>query len=122
MKNLAGMAIFARVVEERSFSAAARRLGLSKSMVSKEVTRLEQALGARLLNRTTRKLSLTEIGAAFYEPCARRKRRRRSFWWDGCTQSRVACCGSRRRWRSARCTSRPRCRSSSHNIPTFAST
>lgn len=71
MKNLAGMAIFARVVEERSFSAAARRLGLSKSMVSKEVTRLEQALGARLLNRTTRKLSLTEIGAAFYEPCAR---------------------------------------------------
>ena len=71
MKNLAGMAIFARVVEERSFSAAARRLGLSKSMVSKEVTRLEQALGARLLNRTTRKLSLTEIGAAFYEPCDR---------------------------------------------------
>jgi DNA-binding transcriptional LysR family regulator len=71
MKNLTGMAIFARVVEERSFSAAARRLGLSKSMVSKEVTRLEQALGVRLLNRTTRKLSLTEIGAAFYEPCAR---------------------------------------------------
>ncbi|HKU85726.1 MAG TPA: LysR family transcriptional regulator [Casimicrobiaceae bacterium] len=71
MKNLAGMAIFARVVEERSFSAAARRLGLSKSMVSKEVTKLEHSLGVRLLNRTTRKLSLTEIGATFYEPCAR---------------------------------------------------
>jgi DNA-binding transcriptional LysR family regulator len=71
MKNLAGMAIFAHVVEERSFSAAARRLGLSKSMVSKEVTKLEHNLGARLLNRTTRKLSLTEIGAAFYESCAR---------------------------------------------------
>jgi DNA-binding transcriptional LysR family regulator len=71
MKNLAGMAIFAHVVEARSFSAAAQRLGMSKSMVSKEVTKLERNLGARLLNRTTRKLSLTEIGAAFYESCAR---------------------------------------------------
>ena len=71
MKNLVGMAIFARVAEAKSFSEAARRLGLSKSMVSKEVAKLEKALGARLLNRTTRKLSLTEIGAAFYEHCAR---------------------------------------------------
>jgi DNA-binding transcriptional LysR family regulator len=71
MKNLVGMAIFAKVAEARSFSEAARRLGLSKSMVSKEVARLEQSLGARLLNRTTRKLSLTEVGAAFYEHCAR---------------------------------------------------
>ena len=71
MKNLVGMAIFARVVEANGFSEAARRLGLSKSLVSKEVTKLEKSLGARLLNRTTRKLSLTEIGAAFYEHCAR---------------------------------------------------
>ena len=71
MKNLLGMAIFARVAEAKSFSEAARRLGLSKSMVSKEVAKLERSLGARLLNRTTRKLSLTEIGAAFYEHCAR---------------------------------------------------
>lgn len=71
MKNLIGMAIFAKVAEAKSFSEAARRLGLSKSMVSKEVTKLEKSLGARLLNRTTRKLSLTEIGAAFYEHCAR---------------------------------------------------
>jgi DNA-binding transcriptional LysR family regulator len=71
MKNLAGMAVFAKVAEARSFSEAARRLGLSKSMVSKEVARLEKSLGARLLNRTTRKLSLTEVGAAFYEHCAR---------------------------------------------------
>ncbi|MBK6602311.1 MAG: LysR family transcriptional regulator [Betaproteobacteria bacterium] len=70
MKNLIGMAIFARVVEARSFSKAAQRLGLSKSMVSKELAKLERSLGARLLNRTTRKLSLTEIGAAFYEHCA----------------------------------------------------
>jgi DNA-binding transcriptional LysR family regulator len=71
MKNLVGMAIFAKVAEVKSFSEAARRLSLSKSLVSKEVTKLEKSLGARLLNRTTRKLSLTEIGAAFYEHCAR---------------------------------------------------
>ncbi|HZD24646.1 MAG TPA: LysR family transcriptional regulator, partial [Alphaproteobacteria bacterium] len=53
------------------FTAAARSLGLSKSAVSKQVARLEDRLGARLLNRTTRKLSLTEVGEAFYERCAR---------------------------------------------------
>ncbi len=71
MMKLEGMGIFARVAEAKSFSGAARRLGVSKSLVSKEVTRLEKALGARLLNRTTRQLSLTEFGAAFYEHCAR---------------------------------------------------
>jgi DNA-binding transcriptional LysR family regulator len=71
MKDLIGMAIFARVAEVRSFSLAARRLNLSKSVVSKHVSKLEKSLGARLLNRTTRSLSLTEIGAAFYEHCAR---------------------------------------------------
>jgi DNA-binding transcriptional LysR family regulator len=71
MLNLVGMGIFARVVEAKGFSAAARRLGISKSVVSKEVSKLEKSLGARLLNRTTRKLSLTEVGAAFYEHCAR---------------------------------------------------
>jgi DNA-binding transcriptional LysR family regulator len=68
--DLAGMEIFARVVEARSFSAAARRLNVSASVVSKCVTRMEQALGVRLLNRTTRSISLTEIGAAFYARCA----------------------------------------------------
>jgi DNA-binding transcriptional LysR family regulator len=71
MEEVAGMAIFARVVEASSFSAAARRLGLSKAAVSKHVARLERRLGARLLNRTTRRLSLTEVGRAFYEHCAR---------------------------------------------------
>lgn len=71
MDNLAEMAVFAKVVEAKGFSAAARSLGISKSAVSKQVTKLEQALGARLLNRTTRHLSLTEIGAAVYEHCAR---------------------------------------------------
>lgn len=64
------MEIFARVVEARSFSGAARRLNVSTSVVSKCVTRMEQALGVRLLNRTTRSISLTEIGQAFYARCA----------------------------------------------------
>jgi DNA-binding transcriptional LysR family regulator len=71
MDDLARMAIFARVVEEKSFSAAARRLDLSKSLVSKQITQLEKSVGARLLNRTTRALSVTEAGALFYEHCAR---------------------------------------------------
>ncbi len=71
MEDLAAMAVFARVVESRGFSAAARQLGLTKSAVSKQVSRLETSLGARLLNRTTRALSLTEAGGAVYEHCAR---------------------------------------------------
>lgn len=71
MDHLSGMAVFAKVVEARSFTAAAEQLGLSKSAVSKQVSRLEDRLGIRLLNRTTRRLSLTEAGAAYYERCAR---------------------------------------------------
>jgi DNA-binding transcriptional LysR family regulator len=69
--RLTGMAVFARVVEAHSFTAAARQLGMSKSAVSKAVAGLEDRLGARLLNRTTRRLSLTEVGRAFYERSAR---------------------------------------------------
>jgi len=71
MKHLCEMAIFAKVVEAKSFSAAARHLNLTKSAVSKQVSRLENALGVRLLNRTTRTLSLTGEGSAVYEHCAR---------------------------------------------------
>src|SRR5687768_11890156 len=68
--DLSGMEVFARVVEARSFSGAARRLGVSKSVVSKHITRIEKTLGVRLLNRTTRRLSLSEVGTTFYESCA----------------------------------------------------
>jgi len=68
--DLTGMEIFVRVVEARSFSGAARRLNVSTSVVSKCVTRMEQSLGVRLLNRTTRSIGLTEIGSAFYARCA----------------------------------------------------
>lgn len=71
MEDLQRMAIFARVVEEKSFSGAARHLGLSKSLVSKQITQLERSIGARLLNRTTRALSVTEAGAILYEHCSR---------------------------------------------------
>lgn len=65
------MAVFARVVEAGSFSEAARRSGTSRSAISKAVAKLEKSLGAHLLNRTTRHLSLTEIGASVAEHCRR---------------------------------------------------
>jgi DNA-binding transcriptional LysR family regulator len=71
MEDLERMAIFARVVEAKSFSEAARQLNLSKSLVSKQITELEKSIGARLLNRTTRALSLTDAGAVFFEHCAK---------------------------------------------------
>jgi len=71
MLDLNLMRTFARVVEAESFAEAARRLETSRSVVSKAVAKLEKALGARLLNRTTRHLSLTEIGAAVAEHCTR---------------------------------------------------
>jgi DNA-binding transcriptional LysR family regulator len=71
LENLEGMMTFAKVVETRSFSAAADMLNTSKSQVSKQISLLESALGVRLLQRTTRRMSLTEIGAAYYEHCVR---------------------------------------------------
>lgn len=67
LDSLTDIAVFVQVVDSGSFTAAADRLAISKSVVSKYVTRLENQLGARLLNRTTRRLSLTEVGRVFYE-------------------------------------------------------
>ncbi|HTA88873.1 MAG TPA: LysR substrate-binding domain-containing protein [Polyangiaceae bacterium] len=65
--DLNHVAIFTRVVELESFTAAANDLGLPKSSVSRTVSRLEEELGVRLLQRTTRKLHLTDTGHAYYE-------------------------------------------------------
>jgi DNA-binding transcriptional LysR family regulator len=64
--TLTGIRVFCRVVELKSFAAAARQLGLSAAMVSKHVMQLERRLGNRLLNRSSRHLSLTEAGAAYH--------------------------------------------------------
>jgi len=66
-ETLGDIAIFAAVVREGSFTRAADKLELSASQVSKCVNRLERTLGARLLQRTTRRLRLTEAGSALYE-------------------------------------------------------
>jgi DNA-binding transcriptional LysR family regulator len=71
MDRLVSLTVFTKVVERGGFSAAARRLNMSTSMVSAHVQALEQHLGARLLNRTTRKISLTEVGKAYYESSSR---------------------------------------------------
>ena len=71
MMKLDGIATFVAVAEAGSISEAARRLRLSKSVVSERLAELERSLGASLVHRTTRKLSLTEDGAAFLERAAR---------------------------------------------------
>jgi len=67
MDRLTSLTVFGQVVECGGFSAAGRRLNMSVTMVSNHIQSLEDRLGARLLNRTTRKVSLTEIGKSYYE-------------------------------------------------------
>jgi DNA-binding transcriptional LysR family regulator len=69
MDRLASMTVFTRVVEVKSFTTAAKLLGISRAMASKHVQDLEHHLNIRLLNRTTRTLSLTDAGATFYDRC-----------------------------------------------------
>jgi DNA-binding transcriptional LysR family regulator len=69
MNRLLEAEVFVRVVEDGSLTAAARRLGMTTSYASKLVTRLEERLGSQLLIRTTRKLTLTDTGRAYYERC-----------------------------------------------------
>jgi len=69
MDSFAEIGVFTRVVDAHSFTSAARSLGLTPSGVSRAISRLERRLGVRLLQRTTRSLSLTDDGAAYYERC-----------------------------------------------------
>jgi DNA-binding transcriptional LysR family regulator len=70
MDRVTSMTAFATVVSIGSFAGAAQRLKMSPAMVTNHVRSLEERLGARLLNRTTRKLSLTEAGRSYYDQCA----------------------------------------------------
>jgi DNA-binding transcriptional LysR family regulator len=69
MDRLTSLTAFVRVVDSGGFSAAGRRLNMSTTMVSNHIQSLEDRLGARLLHRTTRKVSLTEVGKAYYDRC-----------------------------------------------------
>jgi len=69
MQDLNDLFYFAKVVECGGFMAAGRKFGLPKSRLSRRVAELESRLGVRLLQRTTRKLALTEVGASYYEHC-----------------------------------------------------
>ena len=67
MDKVMSMRVFSAVAKNSSFSDAARKLSISKAMASKHIQNLENSLGVRLFNRTTRKLNLTEVGNAYYE-------------------------------------------------------
>ena len=69
MPDLNGMMLFAAVVRAKGFSQAARETGLPKSTISRKVAQLEEQLGVRLLQRDTRNLSLTQVGALFFQHC-----------------------------------------------------
>jgi DNA-binding transcriptional LysR family regulator len=69
MDRLTSLTAFVRVVDSGGFSAAGRKLNMSTTMVSNHIQSLEDRLGARLLHRTTRKVSLTEVGKAYYDRC-----------------------------------------------------
>lgn len=71
MPNFRSMAAFAEVIEAGTFTAAAKRLGVAKSAVSKQISDLEQELGTVLLHRTTRRVTPTEAGIRYYEGCIR---------------------------------------------------
>src|SRR5271154_6529309 len=71
MDRVTSLTVFVQVVDNGGVAGAARRLNMSTTMVSSHVQALESRLGARLLNRTTRKVALTDTGAAYYERCTR---------------------------------------------------
>jgi DNA-binding transcriptional LysR family regulator len=69
MEDLNDLALFAKVVEHKGFSAAGKQLGIPKSRLSRHIARLEARLGVRLLQRTSRRLTVTSVGQLFYERC-----------------------------------------------------
>lgn len=80
-ERLKGIEVFVSTADAGSFTAAAARLNLTTSAVSKSVARLEARLGTRLFERTTRSLALTDTGEAFYRTCTRISRISRKPRW-----------------------------------------
>jgi DNA-binding transcriptional LysR family regulator len=68
-EQLKSMVVFAQIVEQGNLTAAAKHIGLSRAVVSYHIKKLESQLGVKLLNRTTRSISLTEAGAQYYQSC-----------------------------------------------------
>ncbi|MDH7797944.1 MULTISPECIES: LysR family transcriptional regulator [unclassified Beijerinckia] len=71
MDRLRALRLFVQVVKARNFTAASSQLNISRSYLSREISALETALGVRLINRTTRHVSPTEVGRIYYERCAK---------------------------------------------------
>ena len=69
MDKLTSMNVFVRVAKAGSFAGGARDLGISRAMATKHIMQLEGSLGTRLINRTTRSLSLTDVGTSYLERC-----------------------------------------------------
>ena len=69
MDKLTSMNVFVRVARSGSFAGGAKDLGISRAMATKHIMQLEGTLGTRLINRTTRSLSLTDVGASYLERC-----------------------------------------------------
>lgn len=89
MDRLTSMTVFARVATARSFSAAARELGISQATASKHVQTLESSLGTRLLHRTTRRVGLTDAGMNFYAQCLRILDDMENAWQAGTSAARL---------------------------------
>lgn len=120
MDKLACIRAFTKVIEQGSFSDAAREMRLSRSAVSKYVIELEENLGVQLLNRTTRSTSPTENGQAYYERCVAILADLEEADLAVSQPSRAACCASMRRCLSGPCMSAVPWASSWKNIPNFA--
>jgi hypothetical protein len=103
----ADMILFAIVVREGSFTRAARQLGITKQTVSERIAKLEERLGVRLLERTTRRLRVTDPGAIYSEPQSRPRSTRRTARCKSGRRSRWASCACRRRCCTAETSSRP---------------
>ena len=71
MHHLHGIHLFVEVAKTRNFGRAAETLGIPKSTLSRQIAELERAVGVRLLNRTTRKVELTDAGHLYFERCQR---------------------------------------------------